>query len=450
MLKTSNQLSQRSRQRLLWDGRWLLMAIIVAYFLTIALGSLAMPAYRVWRNVLGVPALTTPFRDLRVITAAWDCHRLGHDVLVDNPCLGGAPMNYPRLWLLPAVLGFNQSHTLVLGVLVALGFLGAVFAVVGRLTPWQAVIYGLVLCSPSVMLGVERGNSDLVVFVLLVGALVLLQRRLAALRYGAYGLIWVAATLKLFPIAALITALREHRSRCLQILGIGVGLFLIYGLLTWGDIQQINAITPRAMTLSYGSYVWLDRLLIPDRVLHGWRLQGLLSYEAVRTLLATMAVLCVMIPSGLWAFKPAASRSSPVSNRGEALQTNHTVDSLESQNQGLGLTLDSFRMGAAIYLATFVLVGNNWDYRLIFLILTMPQLWVWAATSHPLRAIARLTLAAIIFTSWWSRWSLWNLDELANWVLAGSFTYCLGTLSPTWLQQTLAQPLNSGLFSNRP
>ncbi|MCS6814305.1 MAG: hypothetical protein NZ772_12175, partial [Cyanobacteria bacterium] len=137
MLKTRDQLSQHPGSKPLWDGRWLLMAIVMAYFLTIALGSLALPAYRVWRNVLGVPALTTPFRDLRVITAAWDCHRLGHDVLVDNPCLGGAPMNYPRLWLLPAVLGLNQSHTLVLGVLVALGFLSAVFVVIGRLTLGQ-------------------------------------------------------------------------------------------------------------------------------------------------------------------------------------------------------------------------------------------------------------------------------------------------------------------------
>jgi hypothetical protein len=410
-------------------GIALLVTLLLGYFVAIALASFFMPAYWFWREFLGVPALPEPFRDLLVITSAWDCQRLGYDVLQENPCLGHS-MNYPRAWLIPGLLGLSQSSTLWLGVFVAMGFFAAVLVIAGHIALWQAWIYGLILCSPSVMLGVERANSDLVVFALLVLGLWLMQHpgAIASTRLLhrltipgiAYSILWLAAVLKLFPIVALISALRERPARCAKIVGIGLLLFLVYLAVTLNDIRLINAATPRSTVISYGSMVWLDRLLLPDKLLYSWKLQKILTYDTLRTLLGTVLVLLVTVPclrAGL-AATPSASVTS---------------------DQPPTLQLDSFRVGSGIYLATFMLVGNNWDYRLIFLLLTIPQLLAWITGEPRMRPIALLTLGSILLTVWLSRWSWLNLDELCNWFLLGSFTWLLAATVPRWLRQALTQ-----------
>ncbi len=445
------------------DGRVVLVVILLGYFLTIVLASWLIPNHQVWREWFGVPALPTPFRDLRVITAAWDCDRLGYDVLTYNPCLASQAIdyNYPRIWLVLGWLGLNQSHTTSLGILVGAGFFATILAMAGRLTVWEAVVYAVVLCSPSVMLAVERGNCDVVVFMMLVLALWLMQRQRTTWRYGAYAVLLLAAVLKLFPIVALISAVRERRSRFFPVISVGLGLFLIYALAILGDIRQIDAITPRSTVISYGSLVWGDRLLLPDKILYGWGLQGVLTYETIRTLLGTIASLAVTIPSGLLAIKtdtrllslqsdpPKSPLTSPLTRGTSGLPYFQGGQGESNPEQQRGeSTLDSFRVGGAIYLATFILVGNNWDYRLIFLVLTLPQLLAWVKSSSGLRMVSLITLVSILITVWLSRWSYFNLDELLNWGLVGNFTYLLGITIPSWLQQMLLQPLNQHRLKN--
>ena len=109
--------------------------------------------------------------------------------------------------------------------------------------------------------------------------------------------------------------------------------------------------------------------------------------------------------------------------------------------------IDAFRAGAAIYLGTFLL-GNNWDYRLIFLILAIPQLVAWARDSAcAVRRAARVVLAAILV-------SLWHLmfvrifcrlphgyllstliDGLAGWTAFAGLTYILCRSLPDWVRE---------------
>ena len=55
-----------------------------------------------------------------------------------------------------------------------------------------------------------------------------------------------------------------------------------------------------------------------------------------------------------------------------------------------------FWAGAGIYVATFALVRSS-DYRLVFLLLTIPQLLRWAAVR---RVFAIATLGAVLLTLW--------------------------------------------------
>ena len=62
--------------------------------------------------------------------------------------------------------------------------------------------------------------------------------------------------------------------------------------------------------------------------------------------------------------------------------------------------LAAFRMGASIYIGTFLL-GNNWDYRLAFLVLVLPQLLEWTRSSiKKHRTIALASLFGVLVSCW--------------------------------------------------
>ena len=132
------------------------------------------------------------------LTAAWHCHRLGIDVAVSDPCdLMRRPFNYGPLWLPLAYVAPSFSD--------ALGFgLGLLFILsLVALPPAQSLAEtGLRVAttlSTTIVFALERGNPDLVIFmlVLLAG---LFMASASRLRFAAYALV----------IAAGLLALRHH------------------------------------------------------------------------------------------------------------------------------------------------------------------------------------------------------------------------------------------------
>jgi len=116
------------------------------------------------------------------------------------------------------------------------------------------------------------------------------------------------------------------------------------------------------------------------------------------------------------------------------------------ENQSDGVMLDAYRVGSAIYLGTFLL-GNNWDYRLIFLILTLPQLICWVRYSPELACFSKLTIIAILVSFWHMvivklflllphgyRYAL-LLDEFANWFVFSVLGYLLFLSAPAWVKE---------------
>jgi hypothetical protein len=97
--------------------------------------------------------------------------------------------------------------------------------------------------------------------------------------------------------------------------------------------------------------------------------------------------------------------------------------------------INAFRMGASIYIVTF-LIGNNWDYRLIFLLFTIPQMLAWLKSKTQFSSISGLALVGIILTTWFSRYTFkfFYLDELLNWLLFLFYIYTLILTLPKWLK----------------
>ena len=89
-------------------------------------------------------------------------------------------------------------------------------------------------------------------------------------------------------------------------------------------------------------------------------------------------------------------------------------------------------LGALTYLGTFA-SANNFDYRLIFLLLTLPQLTAWASDrAHWLSSLAAMNVVAMLVLLWVGalsqRLSLW--DELASWAVAGLLIVLLTATVP--------------------
>jgi hypothetical protein len=109
------------------------------------------------------------------------------------------------------------------------------------------------------------------------------------------------------------------------------------------------------------------------------------------------------------------------------------------------LHIDTFRAGAAIYVGTYLL-GSNFDYRMMFLIFTIPQLMRWLKNSDPrLRRAARITFACTLYSLWsmffaralnavTAAWVELVLDALAKAALVGGLTYLFVYSVPQWVR----------------
>jgi hypothetical protein len=403
------------------NGRFLVSISLIIYFSLIFSSSLVTEYDDLW-NSLGVPAMTQPFGDLRVITSGWECHRLGYDVIVENPCNpwpSYKEANYPRIWMAPVALGLDQSHTISIGILLSLLFYIMVFAIIEQPNFSEAIIYSIILCSPAVMLGVERANNDLVIFIILAFSVMLLNSQNIFVRLISYAAILFASILKFYPIFTLVVVFKEKKKRQLMIGFLLLAIFSIYVFVTLEDIRLIRAATPQVNYWSYGSRIIFNMFsehlakIFKTIDFEETKFYGYLSYLDSATL-TRIVILGSMLFLTL-------------------VKSNDAVTYLPSSSHKF---LDSFRLGASIYIGTFVL-WNNWAYRLIFLIFTIPQILSWIKTSDRWGLLSRISLVCIILTLFLkttAQGSILYLDQLFNWFLFFYLFYALLLTLPDWLK----------------
>lgn len=364
------------------------------------------PAWELWN----IPTLTPHFADLRVITYGAESYRQGYDPMVENPAAPtGILLNYPRIWQLLYPLGLKESHTTVLGLLVILSYLAGICLVLPNAKNQTLILVFAAVLSPAALMGVERANIDLLMFFLIASSVVVAQRS----QLGSALLVGVAFLLKLFPLFGWFSLLKFGKSKFIRYSLIALGAVLLYSYATFRDLALISEGTPRGVFLSYGMNVfWMDLAELDKS-------QGANAKVMSYLLLIVIVVLA----------------SYALFDRDE---------SLEKQSEGM--SLDAFRAGAGIYLATF-LIGNNWDYRLIFLIFTLPQLVLWSQRKDFIAWLARTIIAAILI-SFWHMFIVklfrpitdgyrlaFKLDELANWLVFAGLAWLSLRSAPLWVKE---------------
>jgi drug/metabolite transporter superfamily protein YnfA len=393
------------------DGRLVILLALGSYFAALLISSAASDDFDLWRY-FGVTRISGPFEDMRVITSGWECTRRGYDVLVENPCDPfRREMNYPRIWMSLAHLGLGQGSTVILSLATWVIFFVAVFFLIGRVTKGEALVYAAILLSPSVMLGVGAANNDLLIFAIIVAALVTLRAGRPLVRAGSYCLFLLAALLKIYPAFAFTVLLRQGRRRAAVGLAATLIPTVVYLLLTRDELELISKATPRPTLIAYGAGVFVEG--VSERLAGAVPGASVFTHAPGRTV-AYALLLAIALALALWMAGRLRPRVRPAS-----------VSERE---------LDAFWAGASIYLGTFAVVGHNWDYRLLFLILTVPQLLSWIRGSGPMGAASTWALGGVVATMWLSRLTfVFPLDELLNLSLCIFFAAALMWTAPEWL-----------------
>jgi hypothetical protein len=243
---------------------------LLAVLLVVFHAAIATKAWWLW----GIPRpVDAPFLDLYALLAASDCNQQGHDTFVDNPCDWlGRPHVYPRTWLAFAALGLGRNDVVLLGYLMDVIFFVAL-AFVARPRGWADVLVTLLVgLSPGIMLGVERGNFDLVAFAM-IGSLVFLRGSPTGVWAGG-ALLFLGGALKIYPLVGLVPWAWENRARKRAVgamLAVVLGVTAI-GAWAWREDWAKMAIhVPAPMTRFYtmGAPLLFEHLGIGHSILVG-------------------------------------------------------------------------------------------------------------------------------------------------------------------------------------
>jgi hypothetical protein len=343
--------------------------------------------WAIWK----IPPMSMSFSDLRNLTGGAESLALGYDPLYYNPQdPWNRPLNQPRL--VQYILKFthvNQGHTVLLGIVFGLLFLTGVFIAFRKLDKLSAIIISFLIFSPVAVLGVERGNHDLLIFFLVALALFLADRA-----WISMPVLLLASFIKLFPVFAVLYLWRYPTKKSIVISSAFLLIFISYMIYNLPDLPQVFSSTQK------GVYHWA---------------YGVMTYDKMATGYSYIPVAAVLISTTMFYINNIR---------------------LQGWQEANSHYIDAFRAGAGVYLGTFLL-GNSWAYRLIFLIFIIPQLVTWIKTDRSRKLISVVALVSTIASCCPTWIDSGILDEILNWLLFSCLLYLMLSSLPPFFQRLM-------------
>lgn len=358
--------------------------------------------------IWNIPADTTPFFDIQLITGTAESLEKGFNPTVYNPYDPGQRIfNYPKIWYLFLNLGLGRRAAIPLAIASLILFFATLAIFPKPKDKLSIILLTSVTFSSALMLAYERANVDLLFFSSLVIALLLVEVSAPA----SFLVMLFSILFKIFPVFAVGIYLDKKKSK-LPLYAIGSIVFtVLYFILTWQSMKHIFSTTQKGYDLSYGLKVAIDYL--------EFKFEYTSSVFSVLPYVLASLLLVVAIYVG---FKQRGQLAD--------IDLRH---------------LRAFWASAGVYVGTFLL-GNNWDYRFMFTLLAVPALAVWIQQKGRRSImIARMTTIMILMSCWYlmlqklfgitdtAYYAVFAIDELANWILFFGMA-CLSIASlPQWL-----------------
>ena len=337
-------------------------------FMMWALYLVALDKFGLWAYV-GVPHMKPLFADFHAILSAIECHNRGLNVFESNPCdVLGRVHVYGSLWLKLGTLSLGPTHLFLIGLCTNLAFMAFAVFLVKPTSMAEFAKSGLFLFSPAVTLGVERANNDLVIFFLLaLSAILFAMKDKIAYVFGLI-IIYFSSLLKIYPSALFGVALfitRRNIKEIVFVAGCVAGLGGFWLATNIDEILLLKNIVPapldhyatgaRAFLAYIGRpYPWV--LTLPQ----GWLLVAFVSVIALSASLVAFFLKTIEVQQ---------ARS----------QLNYVV----------------FIFGLSILFFTYA-INSNYDYRWIFFIFLLPQLFEIQKATQNNHVASRLVTVAFV------------------------------------------------------
>jgi hypothetical protein len=318
-----------------------------------------------------------PFLDIHAVLAAAQCQRQGVDVYLANPCdVLGRVHVYSPLWLAiePGFLGIAATTPVGLGI--DLLFILSLAMLIRPATRGELLVLALAALSPMTVYALERANSDVIVFLLILSGCAL-DRAPRPWRLGCYALYLFAGLLKYYPLVLLVLVARERQREAFAAAVLALLALLGFAGVEHADLAKALANIP---ALSYFADSFSAQNL-PFGIVaavsgaRSSRLAGvfllslfLLSLLAALAIARTWRTLRLLDPAG-FDWSSCEARCLPV--------------------------------GALLVTACFF-AAQNVNYRGIYFLLAMPGLVrLYRCAGEPaIRRFLAQMIAAVLFVAW--------------------------------------------------
>jgi hypothetical protein len=349
----------------------------------------------------GVEPFSFPFLDTETVLSAVRCLRAGVDVFVVNPCdVLGRVYDYSPLWLLLAKLPFTDAWTIPSGLAVDGAFLLSLLLLPHARDGRALFCLLLGLLSSAVVFAVERGNNDLVLFVLAAIASALALRS-PLLRVTGYGFALLAGLLKYYPMTLMLMVSRERPRFFLAIAAaslVAVGLFFVA---MGPDLVRALRLIPTGSW--FGDMFGSSTLPQGLAQILGWSAGGPILH-VLFSLIALAAGLAAGLRAGI----------------GQAL------DRLEESER-------TFLLAGSLLILGCFFTAQNIGYRATHLVLVLPALTaLWRTDHRPVWPLATGAAIALLWSQGWramlGRLSAAQEVPLGAWVLRETLWWGLVTL----------------------
>jgi len=367
---------------------------------------------------LGVLPMPVRYADFRIVLAGIEGSRAGADVWDScRPCAaagglpGDLPFNYPKtnVWLgrlMPE--GWTPNDAEWIGPLIDVTFLLAAATLLCSSHLGQVAFSAAILVSPPVLLGLDRANYDLIIF-----SLVLLNLRVINKwsNGGAYVTAFALGLLKIYPVVMILGLIKKTKASLLWFLAT-VAAEIAFIFLALGQIRNVARNSPQTVYPSYGfplAFRFLQSYLQSKKVP-----TALVAASGSAFLFLTC--FCVVVMFLTWR------------NRERLIALFFSIRPAERS---------AFFTGAAVFSLSFA-AGLNFNYRLIFLLFTVPHLFAILRDGEAAAARVGRVILVILFAVLWlplfyrGPQGVFYLSEIVlTWVLFGFFTSgCLAALYP--------------------
>jgi hypothetical protein len=327
----------------------------------------------------GIDPFRFPFLDTSGALAAWECARQGIDVIVSDPCdVLKRSYNYSPIWMSWSGIPLGVADTPAVGWTCGLLFLLSLGILPPPRRPLELVLTILATLSASVVFAVERGNPDILLFILALATALSAEGGLA-IRLIGYALALLSTLVKYYPLVTLVL-LVEERIAIFFFVSVAVVLSLaIFGVAYHGEIARALPYVP------HGGYIegFFGAKNLPfqigDVAAAAFGPGAALGNIVAAICLAFLAVGVIAICRGFTVEGGLSAAMATIGVRDRNLLV----------------------LGSAVMCGCFFLGQNIW-YRAIFLLMVLPGLFAIsrAAVSLRGRRWSIATSIAIVFLMW--------------------------------------------------